>query len=165
MMAVATTTILWVIMAGLALATLRHGRERLLGCARRGGGDFLRLLPMVMVGVVASGYFAALLPSEQIALWLGPDSGLLGLGLGMLAGAVTPGGPVLGFTIGATALKSGAGAPQVVAYTTAWALFAFPRALAFELPVMPARIVLLRAAVSLPLPLLAGAAAMLLGRP
>ena len=72
---------------------------------------------------------------------------------------------MVGFSLGAAALKGGAGAPQVIAYSTAWALFAFPRLLTFELPIMPARIVWLRVLSSLSLPILAAAAAMLLGKP
>ncbi len=83
----------------------------------------------------------------------------------MLAGALTPGGPVVGFAIGATALKAGAGTAQVVSYVVAWALFAFHRVVLFELPAMPPRAVWIRAAVSLPLPLVAGFAAFLIGKP
>jgi hypothetical protein len=83
----------------------------------------------------------------------------------MLGGAFTPGGPVIGFSIGAAALKGGAGTPQVIAYTIAWALFAVQRLFIWELPVMPERLVWLRVMASLPLPLLAAAGAMLLGRP
>jgi hypothetical protein len=86
------------------------------------------------------------------------------IGVGVI-GALTPGGPVVGFSIGAAALKSGAGAPQVIAYSTAWALYAIHRLLIWEVPMMPARVVWLRAMVSLPLPFLAAALAMLLGRP
>jgi hypothetical protein len=45
----------------------------------------------------------------------------------VIAGAATPGGPVVGFSIGAVALKVGGGPPQVIAYVVAWALFAFQR--------------------------------------
>jgi hypothetical protein len=47
----------------------------------------------------------------------------------------------------------------------AWALFAFQRLLLFEIPFMPARFVWFRAAVSLPIPFLAAAIAMAIGRP
>lgn len=90
---------------------------------------------------------------------------MVGVGLAVLGGALTPGGPVVGFSIGAAALKGGAGAPQVIAYVSAWALFAVQRLFLWEMPVMPARLVWLRAAASLPLPFLAAAGAMLLGRP
>ena len=88
-----------------------------------------------------------------------------GTAIASLAGALTPGGPMIGFAIGVAALKSGAGAPQVIAYSTAWALFAIHRLVIWEVPMMPARVVWLRALVSLPLPFLAAGLAILLGRP
>ena len=72
---------------------------------------------------------------------------------------------VVGFSIGAVALKAGGGSPQVLAYVIAWALFAFQRLLLWEIPFMPARFVWFRAAVSIPFPFLAAAIAMVLGRP
>jgi hypothetical protein len=89
----------------------------------------------------------------------------MGVVVATLGGALTPGGPMVGFSIGAAALKSGAGAPQVIAYSTAWALYAIHRLVIWEVPLMPARVVWLRAAVSLPLPFIAAATAMLLGKP
>jgi hypothetical protein len=115
--------------------------------------------------VVGSGFVAEALPNEWIAPWLGPESGLLGVVIATLGGALTPGGPVVGFSIGAAALKSGAGAPQVIAYSTAWALYAIHRLVIWEVPMMPARVVWLRALVSLPLPFLAAGLAILLGQP
>ena len=52
-------------------------------------------------------------------------------------------------------MKAGGGAPQVIAYVIAWALFAFQRLMLWEIPFMPARFVWFRAAVSLPFPFLA----------
>ena len=127
--------------------------------------EFIRLLPRIGIGVVGSGFIAEVLPRELIGPWLGPESGFMGVFLAMLGGALTPGGPVVGFSIGAAALKSGAGAPQVIAYSTAWALYAIHRLVVWEVPLMPAHIVWLRAAVSLPLPFIAAAIAMLAGRP
>jgi hypothetical protein len=82
-----------------------------------------------------------------------------------IAGAATPCGPVVGFSIGAVALKAGGGSPQVLAYVIAWALFAFQRLLLWEIPFMPARFVWFRAAVSVPFPFLAAAIAMAIGKP
>ena len=93
----------------------------------------------------------------MVGRWLGADSGVTGLAIAMLGGALTPGGPVIGFSIGAAALKGGAGTPQVIAYTTAWALFAIQRLFIWEIAVMPHALVWLRMAASLPLPFLAGA--------
>ena len=116
-------------------------------------------------GSSAAGFIAEVLPKSFGRLWIGPDSGFIGVVIATLGGALTPGGPVVGFSIGAAALKSGAGAPQVIAYSTAWALYAIHRLVIWEVPMMPARVVWLRAAVSLPLPFIAAATAMVLAKP
>ena len=149
----------------LAFLAAMRGRVLFNDGARDGVIEFIKLLPRIGIGVVGSGFVAEVLPKALIAPWLGPESGLLGVAIATLGGALTPGGPVVGFSIGAAALKSGAGAPQVIAYSTAWALYAVHRLLIWEVPMMPARMVWLRAAVSLPLPFIAAAAAIMLGRP
>ena len=157
--------LLFFIAAVLALIAAMRGRLVLRDSAREGAFDFLRLMPRIMLGVIGAGYIAALLPQDTVGRWLVADSGVLGLAIAVIGGALTPGGPVIGFSIGAAALKGGAGTPQVIAYTTAWALFAFQRLFIWELGVMPRRLVALRIAASWPLPILAGIGAMLLGRP
>lgn len=156
---------LWVLVAVLAATAALRSRAILREGLRDGVAEFLRLTPRLAVGILGAGFVAEILPQELVAQWLGPNSGMIGVGLASLAGALTPGGPVLGFSIGVAALKGGAGAPQVIAYTTAWALFAFPRLFLFEFGMMPMRAVWLRVAVSLPVPFLAAAGAMLLGKP
>jgi uncharacterized membrane protein YraQ (UPF0718 family) len=157
--------LLWVIALVLGLIAAARSRQLLRDSAREGVVDCLRLIPRIMLGVVGSGYIAALLPQEVVGRWLGADSGITGLCIAVLGGAFTPGGPVIGFSIGAAALKGGAGAPQVIAYSLAWALFAVQRLFIWEFPVMPQRLVVWRVLASLPLPFLAAAGAMLLGRP
>jgi uncharacterized membrane protein YraQ (UPF0718 family) len=157
--------LLWSIVLALALTAALRSRPLLMQSLRAGFTDFLRLLPRLLVGVVGSGFIAELLPRDLMANWLGPDSGFLGILLATLGGALTPGGPVVGFAIGAAALKGGAGVPQVIAFSTAWALFAVQRLLFWELPVLPARLVWIRSAAALPLPFLAAGATMLLGKP
>jgi len=161
----AVNLLLWVLVAVLASIAARRGSGLLHDGVREGLYEFVRLSPRIFIGVIGSGFIAAVLPRDLIAAWLGPHSGIAGLVIATVGGALTPGGPVVGFAIGAAALKSGAGAPQVIAYSTAWALFALQRLLIWEIPMMPARVVWLRVAVSLPLPFLAAAGAMLLGKP
>lgn len=156
---------LWLIAGVLALIAARRSRQLVKDSAREGLVDCVRLLPRIMLGVIGAGYIAAILPQEVVGRWLGADSGFTGLCVATLAGALTPGGPVLGFSIATAALKGGAGTPQVIAYTVAWALFAVQRLFIWEIPVMPPRLVWLRVLGSLPLPFLAALGAMLLGRP
>ncbi len=125
--------------------------------------DFMHLLPRLIVGVVGAGFLARLLPQEAVLATLGPDSGLRGILTASIAGALTPGGPVVGFALGAAALKSGAGFPQIIAYVTAWSLFALNRTLVWELPFMPAWFVKLRILVALPIPLIVAGLVMAAG--
>jgi hypothetical protein len=157
--------ILWGSVAALGFMAWLRGRTVLVSSAREGAMDFINIVPRIALGVIGSGYIAAIIPPQVITGWLGPNSGWSGVLAAVIAGAATPGGPVVGFSIGAVALKSGGGAPQVIAYVVAWALFAFQRLILWEIPFMPARFVWFRAAVSVPFPFLAAAIAMAIGRP
>ena len=156
---------LWGSVAAVGLIAYRRGPRVLNASLREGAMDFINIIPRIALGVIGSGYIAAVIPPEVITAWLGPNSGWFGVAAAVLAGAATPGGPVAGFSIGAVALKSGGGTPQVLAYVIAWALFAFQRLLLWEIPFMPARFVWFRAAVSVPFPFLAAAIAMAIGKP
>ena len=157
--------LLWVLVATLAFIAAMRSKALFREGAFEGGRDFIVLIPRVMVGVVGSGYIAAILPPDLIANWIGPNSGVIGILIATVIGAATPGGAVVGFAIGAAALKSGAGAPQVIAYSTAWSLYTIQRLLNWEIHMMAPRFVWLRAAVSFPLPILAGLGALLIGKP
>ena len=157
--------ILWASVAAVGFMALQRGRSVLTASLREGTMDFIHIVPRVALGVIGSGYIAAVLPQEIITGWFGPDSGWLGVLMATIAGAATPGGPVIGFSLAAVALKAGGGTPQIIAYVIAWALFAFQRMILWEVPFMPARFVWFRAAVSVPFPFLAAALAMAIGKP
>src|SRR5215813_14889342 len=142
----------------------QRGRVVLVSSVREGSMDFINIVPRIALGVVGSGYIAAVIPPEVITGWLGPDSGWMGVLAATIAGAATPGGPVVGFSIGAVALKVGGGTPQVIAYVISWALFAFQRLILWEIPFMPAKFVWFRAAVSLPFPFLVAALYVAIGK-
>jgi len=161
----AIDVLLWGFVVALAVAAAIRNRAMAWDGVRDGTVDFLRLIPRLVFGVIGAGFLAEVLPQELIISWFGPDSGILGLTIATIVGCATPGGPVVGFAIAATALKSGAGAPQVIAFVSAWSLFALQRLLMWELPVMDQKAVWVRIAVSLPLPFLAAAIAMLVGKP
>ena len=157
--------LLWILVAVLALTAAVRSKALFREGATEGARDFVMLLPRIMIGVVGSGYIAAIMPQDLITTWIGPNSGLLGITIATLAGAITPGGAVVGFSVGAAALKGGGGAPQVIAYSTAWSLYALQRLINWAVAMMPPRVVWLRAMVSIPLPFLAGVGAMLIGHP
>ncbi len=165
MTALIIDVLLWGSLIGVSIIAWRQDKAVLTVALRKGGMDFINIVPRIALGVIGSGFIAAIIPSEMIVGGLGPDTGWLGVATAVVAGAATPGGPVIGFSIGAVALKGGGGMPQVVAYVVAWALFAFQRLILWEIPFMPARFVWFRAMVSLPFPFLAAAIVMVIGKP
>jgi hypothetical protein len=156
---------LWAIAIALGLTLFLRDQPMFSDSLRFARREFFALLPRIAIGMIGSGFIAEALPGHLIPSLLGPGTGAFGLIVATLSGALTPGGPVIGFAIATAALKSGAGAPQVIAYSIAWALFALPRVLIYEIPAMPARVVWLRVLVSVPLPFLAAWMAMVVGKP
>jgi uncharacterized membrane protein YraQ (UPF0718 family) len=151
---------------GIALLLLeivrrRRGRRAAAVAVIRSLQDLARLVPRLAVGIIGAGFLAHLLPEDQVVRWFGAGSGLFGLGFGAVLGALTPGGPVVGFSLGAAALKAGAGLPQVLAFVTGWSLYTLQRMLVWEVAYMPAWLVRLRVVLSLPFPVIVGALAMM----
>jgi uncharacterized membrane protein YraQ (UPF0718 family) len=155
---------LWAIAAGLLVGAARRRDGTARAGIRESWVDFWHLVPRLAVGVIGAGFIARAMPQDLVSAWLGPGTGLPGVGLAALAGALTPGGPVVGFALGAAALKAGAGLPQVMAYVTGWSLYTINRMLVWEVPTMPKRFVLVRALASLPFPFIVAAIVAWLGR-
>ncbi len=97
-----------------------------------------------------------ILPRDILADILGRDSGLRGLLLGTLAGAVMPGGPFVLFPILAVLLKAGAGVGPLVAFLSSWALLGFHRLIIYEAPILGWKFALCRMAASLIFPVIIG---------
>jgi len=151
------TILLW----GLAFLMLQRLRrtapEHIAPVYARAKATMLFMIPRIFVGLVGAGFLAELLPVDQIERYFGEGSGLGGVALASILGAATPGGPFVAFAIGASALKAGAGWAPLMAYITAWSVMNLNRSVAYELPLMGRRFLLVRTAVSLPLPLVLGA--------
>jgi uncharacterized membrane protein YraQ (UPF0718 family) len=159
---IAFSALLFAIAAAMLVVAARRRDGSAVAASREAWRDFVRLMPRLAVGVIGAGFIAKAMPQEPIQTWLGPSSGFQGILAATVAGALTPGGPVVGFAIGAAALKAGAGLPQVMAFVTGWSLYTINRLFVWEVSSMPARMVWLRLAASLPFPFLVGGLAMLI---
>lgn len=139
------------------LAFLAHRRGLLHTGLKAGLIEFIYLIPRVAIGVIGSGFIAALLPKAFIESYLSSQSGVLAYVLATIFGIFTPGGPVVGFALAIGSLKAGASLPVIMTFVTAWSLMAVQRIVMWEVPVMPMQMTLLRFLGSLPLPFIAGA--------
>ncbi|MEL7151180.1 MAG: permease [Pseudomonadota bacterium] len=117
--------------------------------------------PRLTVALISAGLFAELLPEDTVRAYLGDTSGFQGVLLGTALGVITPGGAFVSFALAAGAMQAGATTPAMVAYLTSWALFAVTKVIAEELSLLGPSFLMRRVAVTLPIPVLAGGAALL----
>lgn len=149
--------IILLISASSAVAVLvREGAGVALEVLREDAILFAEVLPKVLAGTLIGSLVRILVPRAAVRRLIGEGSGLTGLMVAMLAGALFPGGPFTIFPLAAAFLIAGADRGAAVAFITSWLLLGFNRALVWELPLLGPDLVGLRLLVSLPMPLAAG---------
>ncbi len=119
------------------------------------------ILPRMIFALIAAGFVVKLIPTEIIIHYLGPGAGFKSILIATLTGLLIPSGPVTAFAVAASFALEGASVPALIAYVTGWSVFALHRVVIFEIPLLGTSFVKLRLLSILPLPLLAGAIAML----
>jgi len=97
-----------------------------------------------------------MVPTEYVAKMIGEGSGIKGILIASVAGAVTPGGPFVNFPIVAALYKSGASIGPLAAYLTAWGIIPINRTLVWEIPFMGTHFAFARYLGALVFPLLMG---------
>lgn len=161
----------WMTVFFITLATLsaagvwaQQGPDSLLNALRTAGWLLAGITPVIVAALFIGGYIQALIPNEQVARWLGDNSGASGYVLAIAAGVATPAGPFGAFPLVLALRGAGARFDVCVVYLTAWATLGIHRIVIWELPFLGVDFVLLRVLVSLPLPVLAGLTALALLR-
>ena len=148
-----------IIMGVLAVAVLAVGYFRGRGEHVEGlkisGQMLLQVLPMLFFAFLVAGMVQTLLPRDQIARWVGTESGMRGIFLGAFTGSLMPGGPFVNLPIAMGLLRSGASLGCVVAFLTGWSLWAVNR-LPLEVGILGWKLTLVRMASILVFPPIAG---------
>lgn len=148
--------IIWSLAAILGgIAYSRPGKVHIQGLKKALSQMYARG-PLIILALLLSGFFSVLVPTDLVAAWIGKESGIKGILIGSLVGGFTPGGPITSFPIVVVLYNTGAGVPPLIAFLTAWSVFAFHRIVAYEIPLMGVRFSLLRFLCSMALPPLAG---------
>lgn len=118
--------------------------------------QFAKLVPRMLCALVAAGFVAKLIPTDFISRFLGTNAGSLGILIGACSGFLIPAGPVISFSIAATFAHEGASVPALVAFITAWSLFAAHRMIIYEIPLLGLSFLRLRLLSVFLMPPLAG---------
>lgn len=140
----------------LVLTALAYRKGLALEGAKEGVNLLVQVGPILIPAFILAGMATKVVPQEQLGQWLGHDSGLRGLAVGTVTGALTPGGPFMLFPILAVLLKAGTGVGVITAFLTSWSLLGIHRILAFEMPLMGWRYTLCRLIASAVFPIVIG---------
>jgi len=155
------TLILWCIAIILLIFSWRSGTETLkrgleLAWKTTRANALLILLAFIIVGFVN-----VLSPEELVTAWIGPNSGWRGIAASEFLGMFLPGGPYVVFPIIDILYQAGAGLAPVITLITSWSTQSL-LTISFELPFMGWRFTAIRWGVGLAIPILTGAAALLI---
>ena len=115
----------------------------------------VEILPLLVFAFIMAGMIQVLLPRELLAKWIGVESGMRGILIGTVAGGLSPGGPYVSLPIVAGFLRAGAGVGTMVAYLTAWSLWAIAR-LPMEVGILRWKFTLIRIVSTFFFPPIAG---------
>jgi uncharacterized membrane protein YraQ (UPF0718 family) len=137
---------------------LRDGQARFLEIFTEDLGLFGSMLPKVLAGCLIGAFVTLLLPREAIVRWVGEESGIAGILVATVAGALLPGGPFTIYPVAGAFLAAGADAGAACAFVIAWTLLGYTRAIVWELPFFGLDFVTWRVIFSIPLPIVAGLA-------
>ena len=101
--------LLGALLIAVAVITLRfHGWPGVTDGLAASGQLFKRVGIQMTLGFLLAGFIQVVIPSHVVATWMGENSGLRGLLVGMAGGMLAPGGPFVQFPLLAALHKSGA---------------------------------------------------------
>jgi len=151
-----TAVIAAISVAAGAIVYLRDGTDRFIAILSNDLWLFTGMLPKMAAGCLIAAFVTRLLPREVVARVVGGESGIVGILIAMVMGAVLPGGPLTIYPVAGAFLLLGADVGTAVAFITAWNLLGYNRALIWELPFFGPEFVGWRILIALPLPIIAG---------
>ena len=135
---------------------IRDGQARFLSILTDDVSLFGSMLPKVLAGSLIGAFVTLLLPRETIVKWVGAESGITGILVATVAGAILPGGPFTIYPVAGSFLAAGADVGAACAFVISWTLIGYTRAIVWELPFFGLDFVTWRILFSLPLPILSG---------
>ena len=136
------------------IAYQKGGGEHILGL-KSAGNLLLQITPLLIFAFIIAGIIPLLIPTEMISKWIGAESGFRGILIGTVMGGLTPGGPYVTMPIAAGFLRVGASVGTMVAFLTAWSLWAVTR-LPLDIGIMGWKFTLIRLACTFFFPPIAG---------
>ncbi|MEW5936404.1 MAG: permease, partial [Candidatus Thermoplasmatota archaeon] len=103
--------------AGLLVALIKD-REKAMQSLKMAGKSFFKILPMVFIIILAIGLLLGFVPPDQISRFVGEQSGIGGVLLIGVVGALMHIPALISFPLAASLLESGASITAIAAFIT-----------------------------------------------
>jgi uncharacterized membrane protein YraQ (UPF0718 family) len=139
----------------MAFIAYRRGKPTLADGLEISLQTIKRTLVLLLLAFSIVGFINMLSPQDLVRQLIGPDSGFVGLLVGVATGMLLPGGPYVVFPLIASLYEAGAGVGPMLAVVTSWASLAL-LSVSFELPFLGWRFSALRLSLGIFVPLLVG---------
>lgn len=143
----------------LLFAAYRQGKHR--ESLKEAKKMFLAVLPLLLCAFVIVGFMNVLIPEKALLAWLGDESGWKGLIVGPVIGALIQGGPYAFFPLFGALFRESTSIGVAIAMITAWGMINVGH-LPYEFTFLGSRFVILKYALYIAVPTLAGLLANLL---
>lgn len=137
------------------VGVIRQGPKIIIQALMAGGEMLIGVLPLLIAAFILAGMIQVVVSRETINKWLGKDSGIKGIMLGGIAGALIPGGPYIFYPIAASFLLSGAEIGTAVTFVVAKNLWSLSR-LPMEIALLGPKLTFVRFVVTLIFPIIVG---------
>ncbi len=139
----------------LVLIGYYKGQDQHISGMKAAAAMTIEIIPLLVCAFLIAGMVQVLLPQDLLSRWVGMESGMRGILIGTVAGGLTPGGPFVSLPIAAGLLRSGASVGTMIAFLTAWSLWAVAR-LPMEVGILGWKLTLIRVASTFFFPPIAG---------
>lgn len=149
------TVVMFIIAVALFIIASLQGEGKNVEGLKSAWTMTIQIIPLLVFAFIIAGLVQNILPRDVMSKWIGEGSGMRGILIGTLGGAITPGGPYVSMPVAAGLLKAGASMGTMVAFLTSWSLVAVAR-LPLEVGIMGWRFTLIRMMATLVFPPIAG---------
>ncbi len=156
-MDIALLILVALLFTAMVAAFWKGGWQLLISGFKQTGRTFKLMWLRVLLGMMLGGLIHVLIPSELIAEWLGPASGLKGILIGSYVGIIMSGGPYISLPIIASIYAAGAGVGPIIALL-AGGILRIQGLITYSIPFLGVKLSLTRYVVCLFVPPLIGLA-------
>lgn len=155
-MDIALLILLAMVLIAIVAAFWKGRWQLLLSGFKQAGITFKSVWFRLLLGFTLGGLIQVLIPSDLIAEWLGPASGVKGILIGAYTGIIITGGPYVSLPIIASIYAAGAGVGPIIALLASMNLLSLPGLFTWQIPFLGVKIALTRYVICLFLPPLIG---------